>query len=225
MEQKKIRILLVEDYDLVVNGLKSLFEKHPHITLEANVKSKEEAVAFLEENVDIDLVLMDLFLGRDGDTPEGLEASRLIMEQINRNSRKKVSILIVTGEIKGKWIYKAYNMGVRGYFDKAENNSTLIRAIERVYKGYKYYEDKVRELYDDYHDIKSTSISLTKAETDIADLIQRGKSRELIAKNRDSALGTIDVHLGNIFRKLGAENAAHMVALAKDMGLIGRIID
>ena len=87
----KINILIVEDHQMIAEGLEQLSSKHPDISIVARVPSREAALKILDEHVDVDLVLMDLFLGTEEThtEPEGFKAIRQINREINRYSAKK----------------------------------------------------------------------------------------------------------------------------------------
>ena len=105
----KINILIVEDHKMIAEGLEQVTSRHPDISIQARVSSREAAMKILDEHVNVDLVLMDLFLGTEEThtEPEGFRAIRQINKEINRFSAKKIKIIVVTISEEGKWIEKS----------------------------------------------------------------------------------------------------------------------
>ena len=123
----------------------------------------------------------------------------------------------------GKWIEKAYDL-CNGYVLKKSGSDELIKAIERVNSGYSYFEGEVRKILDEQKRIRPElpegPIRLTDTEIEILKLSSQGFNNADIARIRNCQVGTIETHKTNIYRKLGATNAANAVGIAKDLGLI-----
>ena len=221
----KINVLIVEDHELVAEGLEQLARNHPDVSVIERAVSREDALEILSERVDIDLVLMDLFLGKSEDhiEPEGLQAIRQINRDFNRNPVKKIKTIVVTIANEGKWIKKAYDMA-NGYVLKKTGSKELLKAIDKVMDGGRYFEDEVRKSMDDYMPdpnlIPEEPVHLTAAELEILKMISMGFNTEDIARFRKCRPGTVETHKTNIYKKLGAANAAQAVSIAKDRGLI-----
>lgn len=222
----KIKILLVEDHAMVAQGLERSFKDHPKIRLVGHAKSRPEAMKILRKNVDIDLILMDLSLGKteNHEEPEGLKTIREINSEINDHSAKKIDIIIVTSEMEGKWIWKAFKMKVKGYVAKDDNLKILEQAILDVSQGKRHYKPETLELMYEYQDriedIPPDPIRLTPSEKQVLEYISKGLNNNDIAKIRNCKVGTVETHRTNLLRKFGAANAPHMVKMAIEQEII-----
>lgn len=218
--EQKTRILIVEDHVMVADGFEKLLSDQPTMSVVNRVKTQVEALKILREDVKIDVVLMDLYLGEveDHEEPHGLKAIRAIKKEINDGSSKKVDIIIVTSELKGKWISKAFRMGVKGYVLKDEGSQELLNVINKVKQGERYYREKILEEMQIYEEeegqIEEEPIRLTSSEKEILEYISKGFKNSDIAKFRKCKVGTIETHRTNILQKLHAANAPEAVQIA-----------
>jgi len=222
--EKTCRIVITEDYDMIAETLSNFLEEQPHLTVVNRSKNKEEVLRFLAEDVNVDLVLMDLFLGEveDHQEPHGLQAAREIITHFNQGS-KKIKVMMLTKSVEGRWIKKAFDMGVKGYVSKEKDTAELLKAIDMVLSDKLYYEHKVREKMYAYQaelDFPAEDVYLTPSEKEILKLIAQGFTTEEIAGFRKCKAGTIESHRTNIIRKFDASNAPNMIAKASKLGFL-----
>lgn len=220
---KNSRIMIVEDYDMIAETLSRFLIEQSHLTVVFRAKNKNEALEYLHQDPEIDLILMDMFLGQEEDhqEPEGLQAAREIISFLNYP--QKIKIMMLTKSLEGRWIKKAFDMGVRGYIPKEKNTKELLKAIDLVLAGKMYYENKVQEIMYQYQaelDFPPELVYLTPSEKQILKMIAQGFTTEDIAKFRKCKVGTIESHRTNIIRKFDASNAPNMIAKASKMGFI-----
>lgn len=218
------RIVIVEDYDMIAETLSRFLAEQPHLEVVFRAKNKKEVLDFLEHEPEVDLVLMDMFLGLEEDhqEPEGLQAARTILGQLYQSARK-MKVMMLTKSMEGRWIKKAFDMGVKGYVPKEKDTIELLKAIDLVLSGKLYYENKVQDIMYRYQadmDFPPELVYLTPSEKEILKMIAQGFTTEDIAKFRNCKMGTIESHRTNIIRKFDASNAPNMIAKASKMGFI-----
>lgn len=220
--KETIRILIVEDHKILAESYGNILAGQAGVTVVGHVITRQDAIDVLNSNSNIDLVLMDLFLGEEEDheEPEGLKTCR----EIKTGTRREVKILIVTSEIEGKWIWKAYDMGVEGYMPKKEGSEKLMEAIRHLALGKRFYKDEVEDARDRFHstltNLEEEIVPLTKTETEILEMTAKGLTAIDIAKIRNCVVGTVDIHKNHIFKKLGAANAPEAVRIAMEKEII-----
>src|SRR5436853_4510575 len=120
-----IRILLIDDHELVRTGLRMLLECHPHMTVVGEASSGAEGLAGAT-GTQPDIILLDLNL--DGES--GLD---LLPKLLASASRTRV--IVVTGVRAPEEYYRAVHLGAMGLVRKDQAADVLIQAIERVHAG------------------------------------------------------------------------------------------
>lgn len=220
---KIMKILIVEDYEIIATAFKELLNKEDNISVLGPLGSREEALQLLRKRDDIDLVLMDLFLDRDEDheEPEGLKACDEIINSINRTRATAVKLILLTAHLQGKWIKRAFDMGVHGYITKDQGVDTLLKAIKHIMDGGNFrrffegiVEKSMLEYLEEKERIVTEEIKLTPRELQILDMLSKGFTIKDIAAHLGIVEGTVNIHKRNIFEKLGASNAPEAVAIA-----------
>ena len=125
MEAGKVRIMLVDDHEVVRMGLRTLLEKRPGFLVVADAGSVAEAVATAHQ-AQPDVVIMDIRLP-DG---TGVEACREI-----RDGRPETKVIMLTSYADDEAVYGSIMAGASGYMLKQTRGQDLAQAIERVAKG------------------------------------------------------------------------------------------
>jgi DNA-binding NarL/FixJ family response regulator len=129
------RILLVDNHQLVAEGLRALFAPHADLAVVGIAHRGSAAVSKASELLP-DLVLMDVSLPNDPEIrstigAEGIEAARLIL-----GAHPAIRILIVTAYMKEHWIEEARRAGIAGYLSKDLSAETLVEAIRDTMEGW-----------------------------------------------------------------------------------------
>lgn len=201
-----IKVMIVDDQELIREGLALLLNENNEIDLIAEAKNGIEAVARAQEHSP-DIILMDIQM------PEldGLEASKLIKEN---NPEIKILILSVFGE--EELVKEAIRSGAEGYLLKDISKEELFKAINDVYAGKAYlHGDLAKSILDDFaNDRRRKRKNVTKREREILKLISEGKSNKQIADILNLSIETVKTHIRNIFEKLEAADRAQAVAIA-----------
>ena len=135
-----IRVAIVDDHDLVREGIRALLEREPLFQIVGETGDGQEAIK-LAERVKPDVMLMDVYLpGGIG----GLEATEAIVSSV-----PEVKVIILTQYENREYIRRALRIGARGYLLKRSLASELRDAIRAVYQGQKYLHPAVAgELVD-----------------------------------------------------------------------------
>ena len=120
-----LRLLIVDDHEVVRLGMRALLERHPTFTVVAEAATQEEAVARAEAHRP-DIVLMDIRLGGGS----GIEACRAITERL-----PETKVLMLTSFADDELLFAAIRAGATGYLLKQIAGGDVIRAIEGAARG------------------------------------------------------------------------------------------
>ncbi|MBO6517043.1 MAG: response regulator transcription factor [Bacteroidia bacterium] len=207
-------IILVDDHQIIIDGLKSLLNQMKGIKVTGAYTNPKDALFHIEKRK-VDLVLTDLSMpGMDG-----LQFTELVKE---RNKAIKVVALTMHDDVKT--IKKMIDLGADGYILKNTDYSVLQVAIERVLNNQEYYEAKVVEAiinkFKPSVEVNGKRIALSKREVDILELIADGLTTDQIAKKLFISKHTVNSHRRNLNVKLGVSRPAELVSKAKELSLI-----
>lgn len=208
----EIRVMLVDDHEVVRQGLKSLLERREHLRVVAEAGSVAEAV-IAAERAQPDVIVMDVRLP-DG---TGIEACRDI-----RAARPETRVLMLTSYADDEAVYAAIVAGAAGYLLKQTRSRELVSAIETVAQGASLLDpsvtravlDRMRDLATGGH--KDKLSELTEQERRILGLIAEGKTNREIAGIIYLSEKTVKNYVSTILSKLGMERRAQAAAFLAD---------
>jgi len=221
---KNIRILLVDDHDIVRTGLKSFLESQGGFTVVAEASEGAEAIEkALETRPDV--IVMDITMpGMDG-----MEATRTL------NLRCPDSrILALTVHEDKQYFFEMMKAGATGYLTKQAVAEELVSAIEAVKAGNVYLQPTLAGwLLDDYrrlvaeapanpeNDLQSPGLEvLSRRELQVLELVAAGMTTPQIAGELDLSPKTVSRHRERIMNKLKMHSSAELIKFAIRMGLI-----
>lgn len=200
-----LRVVIAEDHSLVRDGLRLLLSIQPDMQLVADTDRGNEVLHLLQEHKP-DVLLLDLGLpGNDG-----LEVMRAI-----RQAGYTTRVLIVTARLDTFSVRASLSLGAAGYLPKNEDSDTLLDAIRRIAAGVTYVSPEVAALFEMESDAPG---ALTERERQVLTLVGEGLPSKEIARRLAISDFTVRKHRENLCRKLGARNAAELVACAVRLG-------
>ncbi|MBU2541667.1 MAG: response regulator transcription factor [Candidatus Omnitrophica bacterium] len=212
-----IEVMLVDDHEVVKQGIKSVLAKEPDISVVAEASDGKEAVRIAKEKSP-DIVIMDITLPQ----LNGLDASYQIIKQ-----NKKIKILILSMHENRAFVEEALGYGIKGYILKDSAADEIAHAIREVYSGKYFLSSKISSfVIEDYLFKRKPAIRLrskailTLREREIIQLIAEGLSSKEIAQKFKLSTKTVLVHRNNIMRKLNLHNQAQLVRFAIKEGII-----
>ncbi len=212
----KIRLLLVDDHEIVRAGLRMLFSAEPEVEIIGEASSGEMAVAAVSE-LEPEVVLMDVAMPGIG----GIEATRRI-----KASHPRVAVLALTMHEDEEYFFEMLAAGASGYVPKRAAPDDLMSAINIVRQGDVYiYPSLARLLVKDFlhrseASAPETREELTPREQEVLTLIAEGYSNREIADALVISVKTVDRHRENLMRKLQLHNRVELVKYAIEKGLI-----
>jgi DNA-binding NarL/FixJ family response regulator len=201
-----IKVLAVDDHQLLREGIASVLEGEPDMVLVAEASTGAEAIE-KHRAYRPDVTLMDLQMPG----MNGIDAIAAIRQQ-SPNSR---FIILTTyqGDVQA---LRALKAGASGYLLKHMLRKDLLDTIRAVHAGRRYIPPEVAaDLADHVADD-----ALTEREVEVLREVARGNSNKIIANGLNVSEATIKGHMKNILSKLGANDRTHAVMIAMKRGFM-----
>jgi DNA-binding NarL/FixJ family response regulator len=212
-----IRVCLVDDQNLVRQGIKSLLELSENIRVIAEASDVEAAIAIIPE-VKPDVVLLDMKL-----PPKyGID----VLNALGPKNLMPPTIILTTFD-DDELVLAGLKAGARGYLLKDVSLAQLVEAINTVAGGGTLVKPALTERLMQgisHIDNKFASLEnpdpLTERETEILRLMAAGFNNKEIARSLDVAEGTVKNHVSNILSKLGVRDRTRAVLKALELGIV-----
>lgn len=210
---KKILLAIVDDHQIVIDGLKSLLLGYEgfEVVLESN---HPEKVAALLAQHSVDILLTDVMMP----VMNGAELAKTVRQQFPH-----IKILALSmsgqGELVNQMIEDA---DISGYVLKNIGKQELLAALEKIAGGGIYFSQEVLDEMTRASEIKKENeeVNLTAREIEIIQLIEKEYSNKQIADTLFLSERTVETHRKNIFRKTKANSLIGLIKYAYEMKLI-----
>ncbi len=213
---KDIKILLVDDHQIIIDGLKSLLNDTEGIRVVSDSNNGKNAIELLEV-LDIDVILMDI----DMPVMNGLDAAKIIKE-----NKPDIKVVMLSMHSEKAMVKDLINIGIDGYLLKNSSKEELIDTIEKVSGGEKYFSSDITLslLAEDNTQMEKDSlakgINLTTREVEIIKLIAEGFTNKEIGQKLFISHRTVDTHRTNLMKKLEVNNVAGLISYAIKKGIV-----
>jgi len=213
-----IRVLVVDDQELVRSGLRMLCESAPDLTIVGEARHGQEAVRMVDDHLP-DVVLMDLRMP----VMDGITATRHILA-----SRPATKVVALTTFDDDDHLYPALSAGVVGLLTKDSSPAELLAAIRRAAAGENPFSTAVlRRLMDRAVSARSASDAppldelpvLTGRERDVLMHLGTGLTNAEIAERMAISVTTVKTHITAVMDKTGSRSRVHLALLAVRAGL------
>lgn len=213
-----IKLVLLDDHPLVLNGLQQLFSTDPELNVLASCTDGEMAIEIVARQQP-DILLLDLKMPK-------MDGLKVLRELHKLNQHPKVVLL--TAALDEDEVLEAIQLGVRGVVLKEMAPALLIQCIKKVHAGGEWIEknsvsralEKLLKRESDMQNLQKLTHHLTPREIDLIRLVASGHSNKQIAEQRHISEGTVKVHLHNIFDKLKIKSRVALTLYAQNNGLI-----
>ncbi len=205
-----LRILIVDDHEVVRLGLSTLLDRHPNFTVVGEAATAKEAV---QKTLLLgpDVVVMDIRLPGGS----GIDACRKIVEQ-----KPDAKVIMLTSYAEDEMLFDAISAGACGYVLKQIGSDELIQAVEAVGKGEALLDPsltqrvfaRVREATR--KEQEESFADLTDQEMRVLSHVSEGKTNREIAGAMFLGEGTVRNYVSSVLRKLDLTNRAEAAAYA-----------
>lgn len=212
-EKEKIKVLIVDDHQMFLQGLAALLQDVDKISLADTLTSGESALLLLEEQ-SVDVVILDISMPGMG----GIELNEIIKKKY-----PKIKTLILSTHGDHKMIVKLIKGNANGYLLKNAKKTELLEAIYSLARGENYFSNEIKEIYTQSafsaKNENTADQTLSRRETEILKLVAHGYSTQEISAQLFISLHTVNSHRKNLLAKLGLKNAAGLVKYALENGI------
>lgn len=199
-----MKILLVDDHEMVRLGLKSYLDLQEDVEVVAESSNGREGV---EQALELrpDVIIMDIVM------PEmnGIEATMAILE-----TWPEAKILILTSYLDNEKIYPVLDAGAKGYMLKTSSADEILHAVRKVARGEIAIETEVSKKVQYHRNHIELHDDLTARERDILGLLAKGYENQRIADELYISLKTVKTHVSNILSKLEVSDRTQAVVYA-----------
>lgn len=204
----KIKIAIVDDHPLVIQGIISFLERYSEFDIISGAGNGKEFITTLEEGVPPDIVILDLEMPEmDG------EVTALYLQ----NNYPEIKPLILTTHDSELYACHLMEKGARGYLIKGAQAELLAEALFSIYETGYYFNEFIRpeqlELLWNGKSLtpKYRSNSLSEREMEIVSLLCNQYSNKEMAEILSLGIRTIESHRKHIMEKIGAKNGAGII--------------
>jgi len=218
MITRKITILLVDDHEVVRQGLRAYLDSQPDFRVIGEASSGEEAVEAAMEYLP-DVMLMDLVMSGMG----GVEATRKI-----KDITPRTQIVVLTSYHQDEFIFPALQAGAISYVLKDVMMDDLADAIRKASRGEAVLHPRVAErVIQEINGARGAPFNpfteLTNREMEVLRLIARGMCNSDIAADLFISENTVKGHVSNILSKLQLADRTQAAVYAWEQGLVYRV--
>lgn len=216
MANDKIRILLVDDHEVVRNGVRLMLSSANDIAIEGEAGSAQEALRVAREQT-FDVALIDIAMpGKNG-----LELLRLLHAE-----HPGLAVLILSTYSEEVYAVRALKLGASGYLTKDSPAAVLVTAVRKVAAGGKYLSPELAEKLASMIGGTtggagmSSHEALSNRELEVLKMIAAGESLVKIADTLHLSPNTVTTYRTRILQKMGMSSNAELTRYAIENGLL-----
>ena len=203
-------VYIVDDHQLVIEGIISLLQKEKDIKVAGYATSASACIDYFKTNT-ADVILMDINLP----DMSGLELCKAI-----KSDYPGIAIIALSTLNQGSYITQIIENGASGYLLKNADKEEILEAIATVQNGKTFFSFEAGKIYKVTTEKKISLPVLSKREKEVLILIAEGLTNIEISKNLFISIDTVDTHRKNLHTKLNVKNTAMLIRYAINNGYI-----
>jgi len=215
LTSKLVSIFIVEDHNIVRDGIKSIIEKDPAFRVIGEAKSDDEAIEKLSQGEPAEIILSGL---------NHSEQSNINFLERLKSSQGEIKTIILSSTEDEKYVDKAFRLGAFGYLLKNVSQEEMIFAIKHIATGEKYISAGMAvKLLDRLNSnilSQKLQVELSRRESEVLGLIADGLTNNEIANKLFTSRRTIEGHRQNLLDKTNTRNTAALIRFAVKNGLV-----
>ncbi|HNW76456.1 MAG TPA: response regulator transcription factor [Bacteroidales bacterium] len=210
---EKIRLFLVDDHQLVRDGVKALLTGITDMEIVGEANTGKELLEKIDR-VDPDIILMDISL------PDysGIDLTRMLTK-----TNPHAKILVLSMYTSEDFIINALKAGARGYLPKNTSRHELLDAIYTIFTGQEFLASSashtlmksiIRQSSEKETEVRDLHLLLSEREIEVLKLYSDGMNNKEIGERLNISIRTVESHKNHIVRKLGLKSTVDMVKVA-----------
>ncbi|MGE7930483.1 response regulator [Lysinibacillus xylanilyticus] len=207
MEQP-IKVLLLDDHPLVMEGLKNRLEREQDMRVVGTFNDPHKLLGCID-TLKPDVAVIDISM-------PGMTGFDLATE-IKRTYDIAIKLIVLSGYVYDEYVHKAYEIGIHAYLSKQATYPQIINAIRQSMLGLRLVPEKMTTL--------PRADQLTPTEKEVLKQIAMEKTNKEIARELAMSQRTVEYHMAAINRKLDVKSRVGAVAKGYEMGLLQRLYD
>ncbi|WHX50603.1 response regulator transcription factor [Paenibacillus woosongensis] len=217
MSDKKIRVMIVDDHDMVRMGLKTYLMLDPGFEVVAEASDGDQVVKLLDQGIEgglPDIVLMDLMMP----SMNGAEATKEVLGRY-----PEIKIVILTSFLEDDLVVQAIESGAVSYVLKTVSAAELIYALQGAYRGMPVMTGDVAQALTRglrQRTVQGDDSGMTEREKEVLMLIAEGKSNKDIAEELHISIKTVKTHVSNLLMKCELEDRTQLAIYAHRQGWV-----
>jgi DNA-binding NarL/FixJ family response regulator len=210
----KKRILIIDDHEMIIAGLKNLIKNYPKFDIIDGCVDTSNITETIKE-VKPDIIIIDISMPH-------LDGMKLI--PFIKRRYPKTKVLVYTMHKENWIIQKLVKRKIDSYINKTQSSEEIIRAIYELSDDKTYFPDEITKLMlKDEHELeeeKTAQPNLTRREKQILDLILNEENSKSIAEILNLSVNTVETHRKNLIAKFQVKNTAGLVKQAFVKGFV-----
>ena len=203
----KIKIIIADDHQLFIDGIKSILLKEIGIEVIAEASNGLEVLQLLEGNLLPEVIITDIRMP----ILNGISLTKSVSKDY-----PKIRVLALSMYDQTEDVIEMLDAGAKGYVTKNVDKTELVNAIHSLVKGNYFFSKNLPKDIEDWFNKEYTKkdVTLTRREKEILTLITKGRTSLQMAKQLKLSKYTIDTHRKNIHKKLGIKTNTGLVNYA-----------
>lgn len=213
MKTGKIRLAIVDDHQIVIDGLKSLLQGYDEFDVVIECTNPLQMTSLLERSP-VDILLTDVMM-------PGMNGAELALAVRKQFPHIRILALSMSGQ--GELVNKMIDdSDIAGYVLKNIGKQELAKALNKIHSGGIYFSEEVLDEMTRASNVKKTNeeVHLTAREIEIIGLIEKELSNKQIAEKLFLSERTVETHRKNIFRKTNTSSVIGLIKYAYEHKLI-----
>ena len=202
MTPEAVRVVLVDDHDLLRRGIRTMLESETNIEVVGEASDGDRALALVEETLP-DVAVVDVIMPNK----DGIEATREI-----KDAFPHVAVVVLSGHDEQRFVFDALKAGASGYLLKTAELDEVIDTVRSVARGEMRLDPNLAtQVLQEFEGYQKTDVAeafqpLTPREREILSLMSDGLPNKAIASRLSISERTVTTHVANIYSKLHVNN-------------------
>ena len=204
-----IRVLMVDDHEVVRQGIRNMLEQTNGISVVGEAGDGEAAIEQIQ-TIHPDVVLMDIEMPK----LDGVETVRKL-----RQLGLDTPVILLSVYAKDEYIFDGLRAGAKGYLMKDIGQAELVQAIKTVHEGGSLLQPVIASRLAERIAIDEAS-GLSERQHEVLQLVASGMRNQEIADQLFLSIRTVKFHVENVYQKLGVRSRTEAIRVARERGIL-----